>query len=191
LFIFLFKIGEAFLGRMSLVFYKEIGFSNSDIGTYSKLGNWWVTIVFSILGGMVNIRYGIVKGLFIGGIAMAASNIMFSIMALVGPNKALFVATIVVDGFTAAWGTVAMVSFISLMCNNAFSASQYALMASVSVFGRTVLASSSGVLVDWMDGNWPLFFVITALMVIPSLLFLWSIKEQVDHIENQNKIAKH
>jgi PAT family beta-lactamase induction signal transducer AmpG len=75
------------------------------------------------------------------------------------------------------------------MCNNAFSASQYALMASVSVFGRNTLASSSGILVDWMDGNWPLFFVLTALMVIPSLLFLWSIKEQVDRIENQNKIA--
>ncbi len=189
LFIFLFKIGEAFLGRMSLVFYKELGFSNSDIGTYSKLGNWWVTIVFSLLGGMVNIRYGIVKGLIIGGIAMAASNIMFSAMALVGPNKALFVATIIVDGFTAAWSTVAMVAFISLMCNNAFSASQYALMASVSVLGRTFLASSSGILVDWMDGNWPLFFVLTALMVIPSLLFLWSIKEQVDHIENQNKMT--
>jgi PAT family beta-lactamase induction signal transducer AmpG len=138
---------------------------------------------------MVNIRYGIVKGLIIGGIAMAASNIMFSAMALVGPNKALFVATIIVDGFTAAWSTVAMVAFISLMCNNAFSASQYALMASVSVLGRTFLASSSGILVDWMDGNWPLFFVLTALMVIPSLLFLWSIKEQVDHIENQNKMT--
>lgn len=189
LFIFLFKIGEAFLGRMSLVFYKEVGFSNSDIGTYSKLGNWWVTIVFSVLGGMVNIRYGIVKGLIIGGIAMAASNIMFAAMAFVGPDKGLFVATIIVDGFTTSWSTVAMVAFISLMCNNAFSASQYALMASVSVLGRTFLASSSGVLVDWMDGNWSLFFILTALMVIPSLLFLWSIKEQVDHIENQNRIA--
>ena len=190
LFIFLFKIGEAFLGRMSLVFYKEVGFSNSDIGTYSKIGNWWVTLFFSLLGGMVNIRYGIVKGLIVGGIAMAASNFMFSAMALIGPNKGLFAATIIVDGFTAAWSTVAMVAFISLMCNNAFSATQYALMASVSVLGRTVLASSSGILVDWMDGNWSLFFILTALMVIPSLLFLWSIKEQIDQIENRHKMAK-
>ncbi len=189
LFIFLFKIGEAFLGKMSLVFYKELGFSNSDIGAYSKLVNWWVTIIFSVLGGMVNIRYGIVKGLLVGGIAMAGSNLMFSAMAIVGPNKSLFLATIIVDGFTAAWGTVAMVAFISLMCNSTFSASQYALMASISNFGRTLLASTSGILVDWMDGNWSLFFIITALMVIPSLLFLWSIRKQINHIEEQNKSA--
>ncbi|WP_286843470.1 MFS transporter, partial [Idiomarina sp. UBA4206] len=71
-FIFLFKIGEAFLGRMSIVFYKEIGFTNAEIGTYSKLVTWWVTIVFALLGSAVNLRLGIVKGLMIGGIAMAS-----------------------------------------------------------------------------------------------------------------------
>ena len=83
LFIFLFKIGEAFLGRMSM-FYKEIGFSNSDIATYSKLLNWWVTIVFSLLGGLVNIRYGIYRGLMIAGVAMAASNLLFALIAQAG-----------------------------------------------------------------------------------------------------------
>ena len=89
LFIFLFKIGEAFLGRMSIVFYKEIGFSNSDIATYSKLLNWWVTIVFSLLGGLVNIRYGIYRGLMIAGVAMAASNLLFALIAQTGPSTSL------------------------------------------------------------------------------------------------------
>jgi PAT family beta-lactamase induction signal transducer AmpG len=185
LFIFLFKIGEAFLGRMSIVFYKEIGFSNSDIGTYSKLLNWWVTIVFAVIGGMVNMRYGIYRGLMIGGIAMAVSNVMFSAMALIGPDKALFAATVFVDGFTAAWSSVALVAFISLLCNQAFSAAQYALMASLGVFGRTLLASSSGFIVDGLDGNWALFFVLTAVMVIPSLVFLYSIKEDIMRLEGR------
>jgi PAT family beta-lactamase induction signal transducer AmpG len=185
LFIFLFKIGEAFLGRMSIVFYKELGFSNSDIGTYSKILNWWVTIVFAILGGMVNIRYGIYRGLMIAGIAMAASNIMFAIMAEVGPNKPLFVAAIIVDGFTAAWSSVALVAFISLLCNRAFSATQYALMVSLGVLGRTVLASGSGYIVDWMNGNWSLFFILTAVMVLPSLFFLWYIRHDVNRLEQQ------
>ncbi|WJG11338.1 MFS transporter [Aliiglaciecola sp. LCG003] len=185
LFIFLFKIGEAFLGRMSIVFYKELGFSNSDIGSYSKLLNWWVTIIFAVLGGMVNIRFGIYRGLMIGGIAMATSNLMFAMMSIVGPDKALFAATVFVDGFTAAWSSVALVAFISLLCNQAFSASQYALMASLGVFGRTLMASGSGFLVDWMGGNWAAFFVLTAVMVIPSLIFLWTLKDHIYALERR------
>ncbi len=185
LFIFLFKIGEAFLGRMSIVFYKEIGFSNSDIGTYSKLLNWWVTIIFAVIGGAVNMKYGIYRGLMIGGIAMASSNLMFALMAMVGPNQALFAATVFVDGFTAAWSSVALVAFISLLCNQAFSATQYALMASLGVFGRTLLASSSGLIVDGLDGNWALFFVLTAVMVIPSLWFLYRIRHDIHRLEGR------
>lgn len=183
LFIFLFKIGEAFLGRMSIVFYKEVGFSNSDIATYSKLLNWWVTIIFSLLGGIVNIRFGIYRGLMVAGIAMAASNLLFALIAQTGPSTSLLAITVIVDGFTGAWSTVAMVAFISLLCNRAFSATQYALMASLSVAGRTLVASSSGFFVDAMDGNWSLFFVLTALMVIPSLCFLYSIKENIKKVE--------
>ena len=183
LFIFLFKIGEAFLGRMSIVFYKEVGFSNTDIATYSKLLNWWVTIVFSLLGGIVNIRFGIYRGLMVAGIAMAASNLLFAVIAQTGPSTSLLAITVIVDGFTGAWSTVAMVAFISLLCSRAFSATQYALMASLSVAGRTLVASSSGFFVDSMDGNWSLFFILTALMVIPSLGFLYSIRENIKKVE--------
>lgn len=188
-FIFLFKMGEAFLGRMSVVFYKEIGFSNTEIGTYSKLLNWWITIFFAILGGLVNIKYGIFKGLFISGLTMALSNLMFALIAIVGPDKHLFVAAIFVDGFTGAWSSVAMVAFISLLCNQAFSATQYALLASLGALGRTTLASSSGFIVDAMDGNWAVFFVFTAVMVIPSLLFLWMIKGKIAELENRHNQA--
>ncbi|BFT29099.1 MFS transporter [Alteromonas sp. D210916BOD_24] len=184
LFIFLFKIGEAFLGRMSIVFYKEIGFTNSDIATYSKLLNWWVTIIFSLLGGLVNMRYGIYKGLMVAGIAMAASNLLFAVIAQVGPSTSLLTLAVIVDGFTGAWSTVAMVAFISLLCNRAFSATQYALMASLSVAGRTLVASSSGVVVDVLEGNWSLFFILTALMVIPSLSFLYWIREDIKSVEH-------
>ena len=184
LFIFLFKIGEAFLGRMSIVFYKEIGFSNSDIATYSKLLNWWVTIVFSLLGGLVNIRYGIYRGLMIAGVAMAASNLLFALIAQTGPSTSLLAITVIVDGFTGAWSTVAMVAFISLLCNRAFSATQYALMASLRVAGRTLVASSSGFVLDSLEGNWSLFFILTAVMVIPSLCFLYSIRHHIKRVES-------
>jgi len=179
LFIFLFKIGEAFLGRMSIVFYKELGFSNSDIALYSKLVSWWVTIGFSLIGSAVTIHYGVLRGLFIGGFAMAASNLMFAVMAFVGPSKGLLVSAVVVDGFTTAWSTVAFVAFLSMMCNRAFTASQYALMASVGTLGRTFLASYSGWVVDALDGNWALFFTITSLMVVPSMILLYRVRHRL------------
>ena len=182
-FIFLFKVGEAFLGRMSIVFYKEIGFSNSQIATYSKLGTGLITIVFAFLGSLFNSRYGIVKGLFISGVAMAASNLMFSLIALKGPIESLYAIAIIVDGFTQAWSLVAMVAFISMLCDRAFSATHYALLASLGNLSRTLLSSYSGVMIDWLNGNWALFFLITALMVIPSLVFLFLIRHRLMALE--------
>ncbi len=186
-FIFLFKLGEAFLGRMSIVFYKEVGYSNTDIATYSKMLTWWLTIVFALLGGWVNARIGLVKGLFISGCAMAATNLMFSLIAIRGPEIDLYIAAVILDGFTAAWATVAFVSFISLMCNHAFSATQYALMASLSNLGRTTVSSISGQVVNWLDGNWALFFALTALMVIPGLVILLRLARQVTQLETDAK----
>ncbi|EEX93150.1 putative AmpG protein [Vibrio orientalis CIP 102891 = ATCC 33934] len=175
LFVFLFKIGEAFLGRMSITFYKEVGFSNEQIGYYSKLIGWGATIFFTLVGSMFNVKFGIVRGLMIGGIAMAASNLMFAWIAKVGPSEHLFLATILVDNFTTAFSTVAFVSFLTILTGQAFSATQYALLASLGNFGRTTLASFSGELADYLN-DWSLFFVITALMVIPSLIMLYSLR---------------
>ncbi|MDN3715562.1 MFS transporter [Vibrio breoganii] len=175
LFVFLFKIGEAFLGRMSIPFYKEIGFSNEQIGHYSKLLGWGATILFTIVGSMFNVRFGIVRGLMIGGVAMASSNLMFAWIAKAGPSETLFLATILVDNFTTAFSTVAFVSFLTILTGQAFSATQYALLASLGNFGRTTLASFSGELVDYLN-DWSLFFIITAAMVIPSLIMLYSLR---------------
>jgi len=175
LFIFCFKIGEAFLGRMSVLFYKELGFSTTEIATYSKLLSWWVTIIVSLVGGWFTLHFGMVKGLVIAGIAMASSNCFFSVMAIVGPEKWIFVTTVIIDGITSAWSNVAFVAFISLLVDRNYSASQYALFASIGTMSRTVLSSASGSWVDALDGNWALFFIITALMVIPALFLLYLI----------------
>ncbi len=124
---------------------------------------------------MFNVKFGIVRGLMIGGIAMAGSNLMFSWIAKVGPSETLFLATILVDNFTTAFSTVAFVSFLTVLTGQAFSATQYALLASLGNFGRTTLASFSGELVDYLN-DWSLFFIITALMVIPSLIMLYSLR---------------
>ena len=183
-FIFLFKIGEAFLGRMSILFYKEIGFSKSDIALYSKGLGWITTVAFTIVGGWFAIRSGVIKALFISGIIMALTNLMFTLLAWSGKSEFLFAAAVLLDDLAAAFATVAFVTFISLLVDRNYTATQYALLASIGTAGRTLMASSSGALVDWLNGDWGVFFIITALMVIPSLILLWLIKEKITLKEN-------
>ena len=183
-FIFLFKIGEAFLGRMSIIFYQEIGFSKSDIAIYSKGIGWITTITFTLIGGWFAIRSGVIKALFISGFIMAATNIMFSFLAWSEKSALLFAAAVLLDDLAAAFATVAFVTFISLLVDRNYTATQYALLASIGTAGRTLMASSSGSLVDWLQGDWGIFFIITALMVIPSLIILWLIKNKINLEEN-------
>ena len=178
-FIFLFKVGEAFLGRMSVIFYKEIGFTKSDIALYSKGLGWITTIIFTLLGGLFAIRSGVIKAMFVSGILMAATNLLFSLLAWSGKSELLFAVVVIFDDMAAAFATVAFVAFISMLVDRTYTATQYALLASIGTAGRTTLASSSGALVDWLNGDWGLFFVITAVMVIPSLIFLYIIRNKI------------
>jgi PAT family beta-lactamase induction signal transducer AmpG len=179
-FIFLFKIGEAFLGRMSIIFYKEIGFSKTDIAFYSKGLGWITTITFTLIGGLFSIRLGLLKAMFFSGIIMALTNLMFSVLAWVGNSEILFAFAVLLDDLAAAFATVAFVAFISALVDRTYTATQYALLASIGTAGRTLFASSSGALVDWLNGDWMIFFVITALMVIPSLICLFLIRKKLN-----------
>ena len=179
LFILLFKVGEAFLGRMVYVFYDDVGYTKEQIGTYSKAIGLLVTISGAILTGLLMARFGTLKGLLVAGIAMAGTNLVFSWIAEVGPDLRLFGLAVVADGLTSAVATVAFVAFISKFTSRLHTATQYAAMASIGNLGRTTLAASSGAMVDKLDGNWSLFFVITALMVVPSLVLLVWITKRV------------
>jgi PAT family beta-lactamase induction signal transducer AmpG len=199
-FIFLFKIGEAFLGRMSIIFYKEIGFSKGDIALYSKGIGWITTVGFTLLGGLFAIRSGVVKAMFVSGILMALTNLLFSFLAwyvnvpdihftlqfnllwmdiTIDSSRLAFALAVLLDDIAAAFATVAFVAFISLLVDRTYTATQYALLASIGTLGRTTLAASSGELVDWLNGDWGIFFVITTVMVIPSLILLWFIRNKL------------
>lgn len=174
LLLLVFRLGEAMLGRMSLVFYVEVGFSRDEISLYQKFFGGLVTAGFSLLGAVINTRFGVIRGLFVAGIAMAGANLMFALIAVVGPNTNLLMLALLVDNFFQAFATVAFVSFISYFTSRTYTGTQYALMASVSNFGRTTLAAGSGFVIDALGGDWASFFILTTLMVIPGLgLLVW------------------
>jgi PAT family beta-lactamase induction signal transducer AmpG len=132
---------------------------------------------------LLNTRYGIVRGMLVGGISMAAANLLFAVIATVGPVPWLFVLTLLIDNFCGAFATVATVSFISYFTSRTVTGTQFALMTALSNFGRTTLASYSGAIVDGLDGNWALFFVLTTLAVIPALCLLVWVGRLLDRYE--------
>ena len=181
IFLFLFKIGEAFLGKMSIVFYDDMGFSKKDIAIYSKGYGYVITIVFTMVGSFFAIRSGLVKAMIIAGILMASTNLLFSALAWYGKSELLFATAVVLDEITAAISTVVFVAFISILVDRTYTATHYALMASLATF--------SGFVVDKLEflnspenlhNDWGIFFIITTLMVIPSLVFLWIIKDKLN-----------
>ena len=117
--------------------------------------------------------------MFLAGILMASTNLLFSLLAWSDKSELLFAIAVIFDDIAAAFATVAFVAFISLLVDRTYTATQYALLASIGTAGRTTLASSSGALVDWLHGDWGVFFILTALMVIPSLIILWILKNKI------------
>ena len=83
------------------------------------------------------------------------------------------------DDLTSSFATVTFVAFISMLVDRTYTATQYALLASIGTAGRTLFAAASGALVDWLEGDWGTFFVITTLMVLPSLVCLWAIRRRL------------
>jgi len=189
IFLFLFKIGEAFLGKMSVIFYDDMGFSKRDIAVYSKGYGYIITIIFTMIGSFFAIRSGLIKAMIIAGILMASTNLLFSALALVGKSELLFATAVILDEISSSISTVVFVAFISILVDRTYTATHYALMASLATFGKNVFSAFSGFVVDKLEflnspenlhNDWAVFFVITTIMVIPSLIFLWMIKDKLN-----------
>ena len=136
-------------------------------------------MIFTLIGGLFAIRSGVIKAMFVSGILMASTNLLFSLLAWYGKSEWLFAIAVIFDDMAAAFATVAFVAFISMLVDRTYTATQYALLSSIGTAGRTTLAASSGALVDWLNGDWGIFFIITAVMVVPSLIFLYMIKDKL------------
>lgn len=173
-FVLLYKFGDAIGGVMANPFYNELGFTGLEIAAISKVFGVIATLAGVAMGGVVVARYGVMGGLLLGGILQAATNLLFSLQAVVGHDNAMLAVSIGADNFTNGIGSAAFVAYLSLLCNRAFTATQYALLTSFMAVGRTVLASGGGWLADHTD--WASFFALSALLAIPGLallLYLW------------------
>ncbi len=170
-FIVLFKLGDAMLGRMSGVFYREMGFDYATIAEVSKIYGIGATLAGGVAGGALLRVMGLGRGLLLAGVLMAATNLLFAGLAA-DPGRPWFIAAVVGDGLTSGFGVVAFVAFLSRLCDSGHAATQYALLASFGNLARLLMAGSAGWMVDRLDGDWGMFFGSTALLAVPGLLLL-------------------
>jgi PAT family beta-lactamase induction signal transducer AmpG len=170
-FVVLFKLTDAFSGFMTPSFVIDLGFTRNDYAAIVKGVGLIATLVGGFTGGYVARRYSLVTSLWIGGVLQAVSNLVFVWLAFVGPNQWALAAAVSAENFTGAIGTVIFVAYLSALCQNPLhTATQYALLTALAAVGRTYLSAAGGFVAD-MTG-WPLFFVISVLVAVPSLILL-------------------
>lgn len=174
-FVFVFKFGDALLGRMSGVFYRELGFELTQIADVTKVFGLAAVCLGVFAGGVLVKMAGVFRALLAGGLAAAATNLAYAYLASAGQDMQVFAIAVIADNFTGGLATVAFVAYLAGLCNTAFSATQYALLNSLGNLARIWFASSAGIMVDRLGGDWALFFTITAglaLLGLPLLLVL-------------------
>lgn len=170
LFIVTYKLGEAMAGVMATPLYVSLGFSLTEIAQVSKIFGFFATIIGCLAGGAVVTRFGCLKALLLCGLLQSLGNLFYILQAQSGHHLEYLALCVAAENLTGGMAGTAMVAYISMLCNASFTATQYALLSSLAVLGRTLFASSGGYLAD--DLGWSLFFLMTTVVTIPALLLL-------------------
>jgi|TARA_B110000438_G_scaffold295501_1_gene338586 PAT family beta-lactamase induction signal transducer AmpG len=182
--IILYKLGDAFAGSLTTTFLiRGVNFSVGEVGAINKGMGLAATIIGAIYGGLLMARLRLFNSLLIFGILQAVSNLSFMVLALVGKNYPLMIFTIAFENLAGGMGTAAFVAFLMALCNQRYTATQFALLSALASLGRVFVGPLSGVLVDEM--GWAVFFFSTFLFALPGLILLWVMKHVVMEIENE------
>ena len=164
------RLSDTVMGVMANVFYIDLGFTKDQIASVSKLFGLFMTLFGAGAGGLLIMRFGIMPILFIGGIASAATNLLFAMLSGMGANLSMLVVTISFDNFSSGLATTAFVAYLSSLTNLKFSATQYALLSSIMLLLPRLLGGYSGTMVERV--GYADFFTLTAFLGIPTLLLI-------------------
>ena len=170
-FILLYKIGDQMASAMTMPFYLDIGFSKTEIGAVVKLFGFWATIAGSLFGGVLMLRMGINRSLWIFGFLQALSTAGFAFLAKIGYNVGLLSGVIAFENLSAGMGTAAYVAFMASITNKKFTATQYALLTSLMGIPRVMASAPTGFLAK--NIGWEGFFIFCTLIAIPGMLLLF------------------
>jgi len=177
-----YRISDVVMGVMSNPFYQEMGFTKDEVATVSKVYGVFMVILGAGLGGLLVMRIGMIRTLFIGALLSAATNLLFVWLAGRGHDVGALVFTISADNLSAGIASAAFVAYLSSLVNQAYSATQYALFTSVMLLLPKFIAGFSGEFVDAY--GWANFFTGTALIGVPVLILVWLVGRNGHHIQS-------
>jgi len=166
-----YKLGDAVLSVMQTPFFLELEFTKPEIAGIKKGVGFAAIIAGGFIGGALVAGLGILRSLLICGVLQALSNLVFVYQALAGHDLTALTITVASENLATGMGSTAFVAYLSSLCNQAYTATQYALLTSVMGGARTFLSASAGWFADQMD--WVSFFVLTTVAALPGLLLIW------------------
>ncbi len=169
-FIVLYKIGDTMASTMTIPFYMDIGFAKDEIGAIGKIFGFGAIIGGLLIGGVLMLRLGINKSLWIFGFLQAISTGCFAILAQIGYSLPVLAMVIAFENFSGGMGTAAFVAFMASITNKKFTATQYALLTSLMGVPRVFASASTGYLAKYL--GWESFFIFCTLIAIPGMLLL-------------------
>ena len=173
-----YKLGEGMAAVMSTPLYIAVGFTLNEIAVISKLFGPFTVILGALLGGVVTVRLGLVRSLILCGIIQALGNLTYVLQAVGGHKIAYLAFCVTAQNVTTGMAGTAFIVYISSLCSPKFTATQYALLASLALLGRTVVGSTGGALSEAI--GWVPFFVLTTIASLPALLLLVWIERRSD-----------
>ena len=170
IFILLYKIGDTMASAITTPFYLDIGFSKTDIGAVVKVFGTGATLGGAFLGGIILLKLGINRSLWIFGVLQALSTACFALLARIGYSIPALSGVIAFENLSSGMGTAAFVAFMASITNKKFTATQYALLTSLIGIPRAVASSVTGFMAKGI--GWEAFFIFCALVAIPGMLML-------------------
>ena len=170
-----YRIADIVMGVVANIFYLEKGFNVKEIATYSKFFGVFATIIGGLIGGYSAVKFGTIKALFFGAVIAAASNLLFSWLAVSEPSINALIIVITADNISSGFAGAAFVVYLSALTSIKFTATQYALFSSLMILFPKVIAGYSGSMVNFM--GYSNFYIFTAILGVPVLiLIIWIAK---------------
>jgi PAT family beta-lactamase induction signal transducer AmpG len=169
-FMLLYKLGDSMATALATPFYLDMGFTKTEIGLVAKHAALWPMIIGGILGGILMVRIGINRALWLFGVVQIISILGFALMARVGEGLWLLGLVIGFEYLGVGLGTAAFVAFIARTTHRAHTATQLALFTGLTAIPRTVANTFTGVMVESV--GWEQFFYLCTLLAIPGMLLL-------------------
>nr|WP_304610407.1 MFS transporter [Polynucleobacter sp. MG-27-Goln-C1] len=167
----IYRISDVVMGIMANPFYVDMGYTKDEVAAVSKVFGVVMTLVGAFVGGVLTLRFGVMRILFLGAILSAVSNLLFAWLASQGHDLHGLIWVISADNLSSGIASAAFIAFLSALTNIQYSATQYALFSSMMLLLPKWLAGFSGVFVN--NFGYSNFFISTAIIGAPVLILIW------------------